>query len=215
MADLKTSLSLSYSRSGLLKRLRNFLKSMKFPLILSMIKFISLDFLNWSRILDRVSGVSFLLPFASTSSHLLKISCIIVRFDGYFYLSSSPSFLRSWAMFSFLKRREQLSARNSSTPLFSIKSPSARFFLDVEELKHFSWISLTSTFDSLYAIDLVFFSISSLCFSTYFWIYCFLLSISHSISPVLYFWLWTWFLCFSIMALVRNYFSFKSTTRCN
>ena len=186
---------------------------MKFPLMLSMIRFISLVFLNCSTILERVSPDNFLFPFVSTSSHRLNISWIIFRLEGSFSLISSPSFFRSFAIFSFLNNREQLSAKNYNTPLFSIKSPSALFFFEVEELKHLSWIYLTSIFESLYAIDLVFFSIYYFCLSTYFWISCFLLSISHSISPVLYFWLCTWFFCFSIIAFVRNSFSFKSTTR--
>lgn len=186
---------------------------MKLLLILSMIRFISLVFLNWSMILLRVSADSFLFPLTSFSSHLLNISWMMLKLDGSFSLISKPNFFRSLAMDYFLKSKEQLSAKNSKIPLFSMKSPSALFFLDVEELKHFNWISLTSIFDSFWMIDLVFFSMSYLCLSTSFWISCFLLSISHSMRPVLYFWWWIWFLCFSSSVLVLNYFYLSSTTR--
>lgn len=59
-------------------------------------------------------------------------------FEGYLSLTSSPNFFKSFAIFYFLNISEQLSAKNYKTPLFSIKSPYPLFFLDVEELKHFS-----------------------------------------------------------------------------
>jgi hypothetical protein len=68
---------------------------------------------------------------------------MMLKLEGSFSRISKPSFLRSFEILYFLNRREQLSAKNSNTPLFSIKSPSALFFFEVDELKHFSCISLT------------------------------------------------------------------------
>lgn len=46
-------------------------------------------------------------------------------------------------MLYFLNIREQLYAKNSSTPLFYISSPYLPFCFEVEELKHLSLIYLT------------------------------------------------------------------------
>ena len=75
-----------------------------------------------------------------------------------FSFTSMPNFFRSLAMLSFLTSRAADSPRKSRTPLFSLKSPSSPLgFLEVEELKHLSSISLTSTLDSLLTKDLVLF----------------------------------------------------------
>jgi hypothetical protein len=136
--------------------------------------------------------------------------------EGSFYLISIPNFFRSLEMVSFFNSKEADSARKSNTPLFSLKSPNSPLaFLEVEELKHLSSISLTSTLESVLTKDLVRFSISCFCLPTSRYISSFLFSINHSISPVLYFCVWIMFCCWVSMARVLNSFSLSSTTRCS
>jgi hypothetical protein len=67
----------------------------------------------------------------------------VLVLDAYLSFDYSPSFLRSATMLYFLNIREQLYAKNSSTPLFYISSPYLPFCFEVEELKHLSLIYLT------------------------------------------------------------------------
>ena len=102
------------------------------------------------------------MPLLSSSPQRPKSSTTALSPDPSFSLSSIPNFLRSVAMESFLRSRAADSARKSRTPLLSARSPKSPLgFLEVEELKHLSSISLTSTLDSLLAKERVLFSISS------------------------------------------------------
>ena len=137
----------------------------------SIIKLSSEVFLNCSRIRFSVSGDSFVLPFGSSSSLLLNNSSMIVKFDISFYLIYIPNFFKSLAIVYLLNNNEQLSVKNSITPLLSIKSPySPLFFLLVDELKHLSYISFTSIFWSVFCSLWVFFYNSDLWRSTSLWI---------------------------------------------
>jgi hypothetical protein len=68
--------------------------------------------------------------------------------EGSFSFIYIPNFFKSFEIESFFRSKEADSAKKSKTPLFSLNYPSSPFaFFEVEELKHFSSISLTSTFD--------------------------------------------------------------------